>query len=148
MFDNIEKEILRGQDKNKIRKYLQLHKNDLTNEQYKYLSEFANSMTDRDKLQDIRDAKRNAFTWDLEKWKQENRQKDRDNKSVPNAFKNEEKKIDYPISKEDIEYQLKMQELAKQRKELNAKIKKMDRKAGTNSYPIMKRLARALFPKF
>ena len=56
-------------------------------------------MTDRDKIQDIRDAKRNAFTWDLEKWKQENRQKDRqkdrdnkNNKNTSNAFEDDKKK--------------------------------------------------------
>lgn len=79
MFDSIEKEILKGQDKRKIKKYLQLHKNDLTDEQYKFLSEFANSMTDRDKLQDIRDAKRNKFTLELEDYKNSLRQKNRDN---------------------------------------------------------------------
>ena len=55
LFDNIEKEILKGQDKRKIRKYLQLHSKDLTKEQYKYLSEFANSMMDRDAIQARRD---------------------------------------------------------------------------------------------
>lgn len=34
-------------------------------------------MTDRDKLQDRRDAKRNAFTLKLEKWRQKNRDKNR-----------------------------------------------------------------------
>lgn len=61
LFDNIEKEILKGQDKNKIRKYLQLHSKDLTTEQYKYLSEFANSMTDRDAIQSLRDKKLQAI---------------------------------------------------------------------------------------
>jgi hypothetical protein len=61
MFDSIEKEILKGQDKPKIKKYLELHKNDLTSEQHKFLSELANSMTDREKLQDIREKRRNAF---------------------------------------------------------------------------------------
>lgn len=78
MFDSIEKEILKGQDKGKIKKYLQLHKNDLTDEQYKFLSEFANSMTDRDKLQDIRDTKRNKFAFKLENYKNSIRQKNRD----------------------------------------------------------------------
>lgn len=88
MFDSIEKEILKGQDKGKIKKYLQLHKNDLTDEQYKFLSEFANSMTDRDKSQDIRDAKRNKFAFKLEDYKNSLRQKkqQKDNKQKNSPF--------------------------------------------------------------
>lgn len=87
MFDSIEKEILKGQDKGKIKKYLQLHKNDLTDEQYKFLSEFANSMTDRDKLQDIRDTKRNKFAFKLENYKNNIRQKNRDKETEQQYIK-------------------------------------------------------------
>lgn len=47
LFDSIEKEILKGQDKKKINKYIDLHKDDLNDEQYKFLKDFAKSMTER-----------------------------------------------------------------------------------------------------
>lgn len=81
MFDGIEKEIFKWQDPNKIKFYLQSHKNGLTDGQYKFLSEFTNSITDRDKLQDRRDAKRNAFTLKLEKFRMKKKEESDKRKS-------------------------------------------------------------------
>lgn len=125
LFDNIEKEILKAQDKNKIKKYLELHKKDLNTEQYSFLKELTDAMTDKEHLQDIREGRRNRFQLMLEERRENNRNKKYED-NTKQAFK--------PDTPEEIA--LREANLKKSEAEAQQKIKKLNEKYSKQKSPI------------